>query len=645
MRRLITLIFLSLLVSCSSATPEKVKPAQSIDELKQQLLKILADSHIPGMSLAIVHRDHVDLACGLGFANVVSKTPATAGTRFRIGSTSKAFASLSILKLVNEGKLSLTDSVRKIAPEVWFENKWEDTDPVLVVDLLEHTTGWDDMHFREYLKDDPKMSLLNAFDYDHSSRISRWRPGTREAYCNSGPAVAAYIVEKLTSQRFEDYVQKNFFDPIGMKTATYFEPLMREGYWGESNPPVWVGGDDPSTGLTKLYHSDGKTPFPYWNLIYRPAGSINASANDMATYVQFYLNRGEIGNQVIMPSTSIDRLETPTRSWAAQQGLKTGYGLSSYTSIHEGRLYHGHNGGVLGGITEMAYLVDDGVGYFFSVNAGNLEAFQKIGKTIRAYITRDLPRPVLPPIGKLPIDTEQYAGWYEYDSPREQNLHFLLRILGLAKIHFEDGQMHLSALSDTSAVFVPVSDSQFRQLPKDEEPEPVATAILLKPNQEGVFVQVGNGIQTLKKIPTWFAWMEIFLAGLFALAFDSVLLYAPFWLIGGLFKKRRRPFERAIRLWPLIAVLSLCGALAAFMIAGDDVVSQFGAMTVLSTFLFFCTLVYVAACAASALALWKARHKPIRFLVRWHAIITTVGLCIGALYLSYWGVIGYRPWG
>ena len=58
--------------------------------------------------------------------------------------------------------------------------------PVRVVHLLEHTTGWDDMHLREYAKDAPGMSLRDGLDYDHHSRTSRWRPGTRMAYCNSG---------------------------------------------------------------------------------------------------------------------------------------------------------------------------------------------------------------------------------------------------------------------------------------------------------------------------------------------------------------------------------------------------------------------------------------------------------------------------
>ena len=96
------------------------KPAQSIAELRQQLEGILRDTHTPGMSVAIVHRDGPEWVAGLGKANVAANQSATDETLFRIGSVSKGFVSLSILKLVDEGRLSLQDPVRRLVPEVWF---------------------------------------------------------------------------------------------------------------------------------------------------------------------------------------------------------------------------------------------------------------------------------------------------------------------------------------------------------------------------------------------------------------------------------------------------------------------------------------------------------------------------------------------
>ena len=621
----VVLIAFLAVVGFAAEQEQPPKPAQSISELQPQLEKILKDNHVPGVSVAIVKRDGPEWIGGLGLADVASKTPVTADTLFRIGSTSKAFASLSILKLANEGKLSLTDPVHKLAPEVWFENRWEATDPVLVVDMLEHTAGWDDMHLREYAKDWPASgSLREAFDYDHTSRVSRWPPGTRMAYCNSGPPVAAYIVEKITGQRFEDYVTENFFKPIGMKTATYFPP----------------------TGpATTLYHDDGKTPYPYWNILFRPAGSINASANDMAAYVAFYLNHGTVNGVEVMPAASIERMQNPTRTWAAQEGLKAGYGLSNYWSVNDGFVYHGHNGGVNGGLTEMAYMPDYGVGYFFSINAGNGGAFEKIGKAIRAYITRQLTKPPVPPVGPLPANADSYAGWYEPDSPRVQMFYFFERLVGLVRVGFADGKMMLKPIATMkNEVFVPVTGAQFRKLPDKEAPYPVATAELLAPpNVAGKFIQVATGTVTFRRLPGGLAVGEIVVTAAVVLAMISVVLYAPFWLLGGLSRRRRRPQERAMRWWPLIAVLSLVAMMLIVTVSNPDIINRMGNLTVWSVGVFVFSLLFAIASLASLIAVWRAQEAR-KWVWRYSALVA-VALVIATAYLAYWGVIGLRTWG
>jgi CubicO group peptidase (beta-lactamase class C family) len=403
---LAVLIFLLTSICLAAEKSDAPRPAQSTDELRQQLEKILKDAHTNGASVAIVHKDRPEWVTGLGIADMASGRAATSDTLFRIGSTSKAFTSLSILMLADQGKLTLDDPVHKLVPDVWFENRWEASDPIRIVNVLEHTTGWDDLHLREYAKQAPdNMSVREGLDYDHHSRTSRWRPGTRMSYCNSGPPVAAYIVEKLTGQKFEDFVQQNLFLPIGMKTATYFEPAPGRA--------------------TTLYHDDGKTPYQYGHILMRPAGSINASANDMAAYLQFYLNRGAVGGKQIVPASDIDRMEIPTSTWAAKDGMKAGYGLSNFWSVHDGFVYHGHDGGVEGGITDMSYMPDYGVGYFYSINSENGDAFDKIGNAIRAYITSNLPKPPVPAVAPLPPNATDYAGWYEPNSPRTEITHFI----------------------------------------------------------------------------------------------------------------------------------------------------------------------------------------------------------------------------
>jgi CubicO group peptidase (beta-lactamase class C family) len=612
---LMVALFASLSLAADKKQEEKTKPAQSIPELQQQIEKILKDTHTPGVSIAIVHKDAPEWVTALGMADVAANRPASADTLFRIGSTSKAFASLSILLLADQRKLTLDDPVHKLVPDVWFENPWESSDPVRLVNLLEHTTGWDDMHLREYAKQAPdSMTLREGLDYDHHSRISRWPPGTRMAYCNSGPPVAAAIVEKLSGQRFEDFVQQNLFLPLGMKTATYFQPA-------------------PGTATT-LYHADGKTPYSYWHILLRPAGSINASANDMAAYVQFYLNRGAVNGKQIVPAADIDRMEIPQSTWAAKQGLKAGYGLSNYWSFHDG---------VEGGLTDMSYMPEYGVGYFYSVNSGNGDAFDKIGKAIRAYITLKLQKPEVPTPASLPADAQDYAGWYQPDSPRVELTRFIERIAGLTKINFQDGKLIMSSLGDLNATFIPVNGTQFRYVSKKESPEPVATSELLTPSPDGRFIQAGAGT-TFKRIPAWLAISEILLTIYVLLSMISILLYAPFWILGGLSKRRRRPAERGMRGWPLIAVLSLVAFVAIFILCSSDLIERLGNRTIWSELLFVISLVFGIAVLAAAVAWWRTPREAVRKGIRIYSRVVIVALLIAAFYLAYWDIIGIRTW-
>lgn len=624
---LITMFFLCLGGIAYSAEPmnDEKKSAQTIEELKQQLEKVLGDSHIPGMSVAIVRRDGQDWVAGLGKADVASGRAATADTLFRIGSTSKGFVSLAVLMLVNQNKLSFEDTLHKLAPEVWFENRWEASAPVRLVNLLEHTTGWDDIHFREYAQEaPPTMDLREVFDFSHHSRISRWPPSTRMAYSNSGPPVAAYIVEKITGSRFEDFVAENLFKPIGMKTATYFQPAPES--------------------IATTYRSDGETPIPYSNILYRPSGSINASANDMANYLRFYLNRGNVNGTQVLSAAAIHRMEIPTSTWAAEEGMQVGYGLGNYWAIYDGFIYHGHNGGIDGGLTDLAYMSDEGIGYFYSINAGNSEAFYKIGAIIRSFITRDLQKPSIPVAAPLPETAAEYAGWYEPDSPRLQSIYFLERLLRLLYVGFEENKLLMTSIGEKNAVFLPVVDAQFRAVPKNGPPDPIQTVELLTPKAEGKFIQIGMGMVTMKRIPSWLAISEIVITGFVLLSIVSILIYAPFWILGGLIEKRRRPAERSMRILPLVAVLSLISMGVICALASDDFISRMGNLTGWSFSLFLATILFAVASVGNILVLWRVPKQAVRGIVRAFSILVTTALVIAAAYLAYWGIIGLRTW-
>src|SRR5690606_30430898 len=216
------------------------------------------DSANTAVGIALVDRGELVWLDADGMANIEHQVPATSDSLFRIGSTSKMFTALAVLKLAEEGRLDLNAPLRELAPEIEFHNPWEDEHPVRLVHLLEHTTGWHDTSLTEYAHNDPSPAQLQGVIHDFpQARQSRWAPGTRMAYCNTGTGVASYIVEKITGVPFEEYIQREFFNPLGMNTATYFLPA------------------NTVNTLAQPYIKDKAQD--YWHIIYRAAGAVNAS--------------------------------------------------------------------------------------------------------------------------------------------------------------------------------------------------------------------------------------------------------------------------------------------------------------------------------------------------------------------------------
>lgn len=616
------LVLLVLCAALSAADPPQPPVPKTTSELEQAIRKVLVETKTPGVGVSIVARDRVLWTAGIGKADVARGIDVTPDTLFRIGSVSKSFVSLSILKLEEQGKLHLTDTAHSLAPEIGFTNPWESTDPIRIVNLLEHTTGFDDLHFSEYANNDPTPLTLRAgLDFHPHSRISRWRPGTCFSYCNSGPPIAAYIVEKITGQRFEDYVKENLFRPLHMDTAHYFLTTA------------------VTQKLTTLYHPDGKTPYGYWHILVRPSGAINASAREMANYVQFFLNRGTFGETQLLSASSIERMERPTTTLAAQAGMRSGYGLSNYVTIADGFVYHGHNGGVEGGLTELAYLPDQGLGYVFFINSGNGDAFERIGKLVRAYVTRDLPKPSLPsPVAMNAAAIRPFLGYAEPITPRQEITRFLDRILGVRHFKPEKGKLALrKVIGGTEKSYVAVSDYLFR-----DEKEPLATLALIPSSPDGPMLQTDR--TTFRPVSPVLVWSQYGLGATWLLLMASAALFALIWIPRKLLGKLPGAPHLSIRVLPLLSLASLAGAVALFAASGDDILQRFGKPTVWSVG--FCVLTWAFGLTAvlGLVLTLLARDSGVRPGVYIHAMAVSLANTVIAAYLAYWGVIGYRSW-
>jgi hypothetical protein len=148
----------------------------------------------------------------------------------------------------------------------------------------------------------------------------------------------------------------------------------------------------------------------------------------------------------------------------------------------------------------------------------------------------------------------------------------------------------------------------------------------------------------MRRIPGWFAIGEILVAGFVVLSIFSIVLYAPFWMIGGLVPSRRRPAERAMRWWPLIAVLSLVAFVVIFILCSEDLIERMGNFTVWSAALWVVSLLFGLASLVSFLVALRGSTAGVRPGVRRFSRIVSTALLIASAYLTYWGIIGIRTW-
>ncbi len=595
-------------------------PPQTLEELKQAIEQVMQDKNVPAVGIAMLKDSQPVWVDSLGLANIEEQVSADENSLFRIGSTSKMFVALAVLQLVEQGKLSLQNKVRDLIPEIAFENPWAETNPILVAHLLEHTTGWDDIHLVEYANNDPTpITLKQGLDFHPHSRVSRWVPGTRSSYCNSGPPVAAYIVEKITGERFEDYIQTQFFDPLGMNSATYFYDEKVE-----------------KNGVT-LYN-EVNHPQDYWHIIMRPSGSINASPLDMSKFLRFFLQRGQASETQIVTEQSLARMESVETTNAAIVGQKAGYGLNNYSSIHEGWVYREHNGGVNGGLTELAYLPDANLGHVIMINSGNGTAFREISKLVRAFETKDLNPKKLPERIPLSEAHKELVGYYQPINSRQQLSYFIDRVANVYKLELLGDRLKVaSLLGGQTAEYVPLTEQLFRTTKNGISRLAITTDPLA-----GEVIHIGNAV--FKPVSSFVVYSQFTIALLWFFSLISSVLFFIVWGIRKLDGKIPSGGATRIRIWPLLASISVI-AFAIFFIAGSsDPFKLLGQPSVYSIGILLSSIIFALMALVGVHSAIKERHTEMNRVAYWYCSLSSVLHFAVAIYLLWFGVIGLITW-
>jgi CubicO group peptidase (beta-lactamase class C family) len=590
---------------------------KTLAELQRSLHQIAAKDHMPGAGIALVANGRLLWCGGIGKADIAAKREVSCDTQFRVGSESKTFVALALMKLMEEGKLDLHAKLHDIAPEIPLKNPWEATNPVRVEDVLEHTAGFDDAMFSEpYSKssavETPVLDVLRKFPKPFEVR---WPPGTRMSYSNSGYTAAGYLIEKLSHRPWQDYIRQEILIPLGIATGDYaLTPANR-------------------ALLAQGYNENAKPALPYKYLYMAPAGEMKASPREMAKLVQFFLDRGVAGGKRLLKPETIARMEWPQKPLSVCNGLRLGYGFGNYTDTGGDVLTHGHNGGLDGFVSNFRYSPEENWGFVVLENSdGTGGAIYEMSYVITQFLSKDFAHSKLPVVKMSDSDLQKFAGFYELQSPRHQNVAFLDKLLNPQSVRVEGGKLVIHDLFGGSETLLPVGKNLFRH-----SWDPEATVAFF-PNQDGTMSLV-DGSYFERTSPVW----PITKLGLLALSLvlmASSVLFAPIWLLRwvfGFMKGVRHIWVRAV---PLLAIATL-GAVFALLANGQDQLTQ---MSLISELVFVCTILFAL---LSFAGLWLALRIPrgeMNGVARLHALLVSAACCTLTLFMASWHLIGLRLW-
>ena len=216
-----------------------------------------------------------------GLSDARRGNPMSPESRVHTGSIAKALLATGILRLVSEGRLSLNTHVEALLPEIEFQNRWVGSHPLRIRHLLDHTSGLDDARLWQVfsLKAEPDTPLEAGLRSGARALRIRSRPGSRLSYSNTGYALLGMVIERITGERYEQYLDAHLLRPLKMHAST-FRFVSQAG----------LHADDR---LAMGHFEDGVVQ-PAVPVYLRPAGQFVTTASDMALFARFLMGDGTV---------------------------------------------------------------------------------------------------------------------------------------------------------------------------------------------------------------------------------------------------------------------------------------------------------------------------------------------------------------
>lgn len=357
---------------------EQARTNAAVDAVVNQAIE---NRSFPGAVLGIAEKGCIALVREYGVSDIENRAPVTERTSFRIGSTTKLFTAVALLRLVDQGKLSLDDHLSKFIPD------FPRGDEVTLRQLLNHTAG-----------------IANYFSPEDYSRVTRadWTtdqlvvhiaglkkvydfdPGTAWNYSNSGYILIGAVIEKTSGQSYGAFLKSEFFDPLGLHDIAVDDAGVILS--GRAH-----GYDRSKDAPTGFRNADFISPSAAG-----PAGELRATAPDLLKW-----SAALFGGKVLKPA-SLAELTSPAKlkdGRLTSQGQIASnpsapgaeYGLGLFLGKVEGRPMIGHGGAINGFNTWFETFPQEKVTIVLLTNASYDGAHKTAPDIVKAYFQAKTP--------------------------------------------------------------------------------------------------------------------------------------------------------------------------------------------------------------------------------------------------------------
>lgn len=377
------------LLLAATALADRPASARDVSRQAQDFLERAARSDGPGMAVLVARGDEILYRGARGMASIELGVPLSPDHSFRIGSVTKQFAAAGLLKLVDEGEVSLDDPLSRFLPD------YPNGQAITIAQLLNHTSG-----IQSYTSIPGYMAQDVRRDLDTDALIAVFKdlpapfaPGTSWDYNNSGYVLVGAVIEKASGKRWSDHLDEVIFKPFQLSHT----------YDGAARTII--------AGHASGYSSEGATVIPAGLLsMTQPhaAGALVSTVDDLWRW-----NRALHGGKLLSP-TSYARMITP-EGQAAEAGRDYGFGI--FRGTVRNRTAYSHGGGIFGFISHLIYLPDSGISVAVLANTddGRAVPVDQAARRLAAIALGD-PFPAATPVDVPVAQLKLLEGVYRKDA-------------------------------------------------------------------------------------------------------------------------------------------------------------------------------------------------------------------------------------